>query len=460
MIRGEQAMSSWSLRQLIWICLGTITMVFLVSAASSVIARGAVTRATDQLNQHLLPAQERVMALSKAYVDEETGQRGFMLTGNQVSLEPYVAGKTTADRLVAELDASLAGDGEASRRLNAAVAAAGDWVTEAAEPQIAARRAGSIPPDQLEAMTLVGKRQFDQLRVRLSALEARTRELIAELFDRVRAAQQLTNIANGAAALLLLAGAIISYWLSRQMLLRPVASVLQDVTAVARGDYDRTICSAGLREVAMLADAAETMRGTLRDQTAALGKANEEIRQLSITDELTGLHNRRGFYPLAEAALHTARRYGRGYLLAYLDIDGLKQINDEQGHGVGDGLLSDVAEVLRATMRRSDILARIGGDEFCILVPQPEGEPAVLRQRIFLAFRRFNETANRPYSLSASIGLVKAWPSDFSTLDELLAHADKLMYEEKKTKHDSCSQIDLVAARNPATQDDHPVWHR
>ena len=90
-------------------------------------------------------------------------------------------------------------------------------------------------------MTLAGKRQFDQLRVRLSALEARTRELIAEQFDRVRAAQQLTNIVQGAAALLLLAGVIICDWLLRRMLMRPVASVLQDVTAVAGGDYDRTI---------------------------------------------------------------------------------------------------------------------------------------------------------------------------------------------------------------------------
>ena len=168
-----------------------------------------MTRAMDQLNEHLLPAQEQVAALGKAYVDEETGQRGFMLTDNQVSLEPYIAGKTEADRLVAKLHASLAGDGEASPS-SAAVATADDWATEVAEPQIAARRAGPIPPDQLEAMTLAGKRQFDQLRVQLSALEARTRALIAEQFDRVRAAQQRTSIVQGAAAVLLLAAVIIS----------------------------------------------------------------------------------------------------------------------------------------------------------------------------------------------------------------------------------------------------------
>ena len=410
MIRGQQAASRRSLRQLIWIFLGTITVAFLISAASPVIAGGAVTRAMDQLNEHLLPAQEQVAALGKAYVDEETGQRGFMLTDNQVSLEPYIAGKTEADRLVAKLHASLAGDGEASRRLSAAVATADDWATEVAEPQIAARRAGPIPPDQLEAMTLAGKRQFDQLRVQLSALEARTRALIAEQFDRVRAAQQRTSIVQGAAAVLLLAAVIISDWLSRHMLTRPVASMLQDVTAVAGGDYDRTVRSAGSREVAVLADAAETMRDSLRNRTAALEQANDEILRLSVTDELTGLNNRRGFYLLAEAALDTARRHGGSCLLGYLDVDGLKQINDEQGHRTGDDLLSDVAQVLRATLGQSDILARTGGDEFCMLVQHP-GEPAVLRERIFAALRRFNEAAaSRPYSLSASIGLVEACP--------------------------------------------------
>src|SRR6516225_2585961 len=101
----------------------------------------------DQLSQHMLPAQEQVAELSKAYVDQETGQRGFMLTADQTFLEPYSAGKTAADRLVADLQASLAGDAEAGRRLNAVVVAAQEWVTQAAEPQIAARRARSIPPD-------------------------------------------------------------------------------------------------------------------------------------------------------------------------------------------------------------------------------------------------------------------------------------------------------------------------
>ncbi len=172
----------------------------------------------------------------------------------------------------------------------------------------------------------------------------------------------------------------------------------------------------------------------VHDRTIALEKANEEIRELSITDELTGLHNRRGFYPLAEAALHSARRHDRRCVLAFLDVDGLKRVNDEQGHDVGDALLADVAGILRDTLRASDIVARMGGDEFCVLVAEPEGDQARLRERLLDAFRKFNETQNRPYHLSASVGLVEAWPADCGTVDQLLASADELMYEEKKTK--------------------------
>ena len=172
----------------------------------------------------------------------------------------------------------------------------------------------------------------------------------------------------------------------------------------------------------------------VRDRTAALEKANEEIRQLSVTDELTRLNNRRGFYMLAEPALRAARRHGSDCLLAFLDVDGLKRVNDQHGHNAGDNLIADVAQVLRATLRESDILARMGGDEFCLMVTEPEDPPAMLRKRLVEAFRSFNETKNRPYRLSASIGLIQAPATDSASVDELIARADDLMYEDKKTR--------------------------
>jgi len=170
------------------------------------------------------------------------------------------------------------------------------------------------------------------------------------------------------------------------------------------------------------------------DRTAALEQANAEIRELSVTDELTKLNNRRGFYLLADPALELARRHGRSCLLAFLDVDGLKRVNDEEGHEMGDELITDVADILRGTLRRSDIIARLGGDEFCVMVTEPEGNPTMLRSRILQAVKEFNETQERPYCVSASIGMVQTWPSETDNLDDLLARADQKMYEEKKNK--------------------------
>lgn len=175
----------------------------------------------------------------------------------------------------------------------------------------------------------------------------------------------------------------------------------------------------------------------VRDRTAALEKANEEIRRLSITDELTGLNNRRGFYLLAEQKLRGTHHLGHNCTLAYLDVDGLKRVNDEQGHEVGDALLKDVAQVLRGIRRESDILARLGGDEFCVMATESAGTSTALKERVTDAFRAFNETSARTYRLSASIGLVQASVHESPTADELLARADKLMYVAKRASRNS-----------------------
>jgi diguanylate cyclase (GGDEF)-like protein len=88
--------------------------------------------------------------------------------------------------------------------------------------------------------------------------------------------------------------------------------------------------------------------------------------------------------------------------------------------------------VLRAKLRQSDILARVGGDEFCVLVTDTEADPASLRGQLVEALRQFNETGARPYELSVSIGLMRVPATDSRTADELLARADELMYEQKK----------------------------
>lgn len=173
----------------------------------------------------------------------------------------------------------------------------------------------------------------------------------------------------------------------------------------------------------------------VRDRTAELEKANEEIHQLSVTDDLTGLSNRRGFHLLAGPAVLTAVRNGQACLLAFIDVDGLKAVNDQHGHDVGDMLIIDVARVLHDTIRGSDILARVGGDEFCILIVGFGAEAQVVRKRISDAFDSFNAHGHRPYVLAASMGLAQSEAPGVSTLDDLMGCADAMMYQDKRTRY-------------------------
>jgi len=158
-------------------------------------------------------------------------------------------------------------------------------------------------------------------------------------------------------------------------------------------------------------------------------------QNLSFVDELTGLFNRRGFLGHARPQLDLAARLHRPMLLIFVDLDGLKPINDRLGHAAGDQALIDTAAVLRSTFRERDIIARLGGDEFVVLVTDasvvnPDGLLARLDQRV----RTMNERPNRPFVLAFSTGVSRFDPGTPETLEELLSQADRRMYREKRRR--------------------------
>lgn len=159
------------------------------------------------------------------------------------------------------------------------------------------------------------------------------------------------------------------------------------------------------------------------------------LRSLSLIDDLTGLYNRRGFSDLGEQYLKLARRSGRGVTMVYLDLDRFKTINDSLGHHIGDRALIQVAEILRASFRRSDIIARLGGDEFAVLALEASGEGSdLLIQRLRDRFAEFNHSSRESYQLSVSIGVARHEGDLRVRLDDLLAEADSAMYAEKRAK--------------------------
>lgn len=165
-------------------------------------------------------------------------------------------------------------------------------------------------------------------------------------------------------------------------------------------------------------------------------KIEEALRKLSLTDELTGVYNRRGFMTLAAQQIKIANRLKRELLLISTDLDDLKVINDTMGHNEGDQALLDAVSILQETFRSSDIIARIGGDEFVILqIRIPDDTLSASIDRLQETLGKHNLQSKKPYKLSLSLGSVVYNPADATSLEQLLAEADVKMYEHKKSKN-------------------------
>jgi diguanylate cyclase (GGDEF)-like protein len=171
-----------------------------------------------------------------------------------------------------------------------------------------------------------------------------------------------------------------------------------------------------------------------REREDALRRNAELLENLSLIDELTQLRNRRGFFDLAEQALKVAKREQYAVALFFMDLNGLKLINDTLGHSAGDQALRDAAEILRRTFRDSDILARLGGDEFVALAHvHREANPVEDRLREHLD--EFNARGERPYSLGLSIGTTVVDVTREEELGTLIDRADAEMYQQKRRLH-------------------------
>ncbi|MBF0558756.1 MAG: GGDEF domain-containing protein [Nitrospirae bacterium] len=167
----------------------------------------------------------------------------------------------------------------------------------------------------------------------------------------------------------------------------------------------------------------------------ALKDMEDKLRTLSLTDELTGLYNRRGFMTFAEQLLKLSKRQNKGLFMLYSDLDDLKAINDTFGHQEGDLALIDAANVLKATCRESDIIARIGGDEFVMMTAGRAGDNMeMIVGRLQENIRDHNTREKRSYALSISFGISHYDPESLSSIDELLEDAEKSMYGQKKKK--------------------------
>jgi diguanylate cyclase (GGDEF)-like protein/PAS domain S-box-containing protein len=164
----------------------------------------------------------------------------------------------------------------------------------------------------------------------------------------------------------------------------------------------------------------------------------ESLRALSITDALTGLHNRRGLFALADQQIKLANRSRKCLYVLYADLDNLKTINDKFGHQEGDAALKTTADILRKTFRESDTIARIGGDEFVVIAGSDEKRNSgLIQKRLQQGLDAYNTEAHSGYKLAFSIGIVFYDPQRPVSFEDLMNEADRIMSIKKKENRSS-----------------------
>lgn len=159
-----------------------------------------------------------------------------------------------------------------------------------------------------------------------------------------------------------------------------------------------------------------------------------DIQGVNLRDELTGLRSAKGFYLLAEQAFRYSRRVQEPFGVLFVDMDNLKVINDRQGHSVGSVALVETAKLLTASFRETDVIGRVGGDEFVVAGQFKQIELAIAVQRLRKALARKNQAIGQRFSISLSMGYTVTEDFAHDTLQSLVKKADEAMYEEKRAK--------------------------
>lgn len=220
-------------------------------------------------------------------------------------------------------------------------------------------------------------------------------------------------------------------------ILRPVARLMQQAENLSAGDLDTALTWTGRDELSRLGNTMDQMRRCL--QTSF-----QRIQDLAVTDELTHLPNRRAFQHEAGRALELGLRYERPLTLVIIDLDHFKQVNDTWGHPVGDAVLQDAARIIHSSIRRTDICARIGGEEFALCMPETDLQDAeAVTEKIRTRIAAHAFAHNQP--LTASFGLAPLMPDQ--TLDSLMLDADLALYQ---AKHQGRNQVVIFSNGQPA----------
>jgi len=413
------------------LAVSTIPVVVLIFAVVYAVAAQTTASRTNAEVDRTNTVRQLLAEIQDDLAVAESSVRGFLLTGRQGMRMDYEEAVATLRSDLEDLDIPLRAALQRKRldRLQ-------ELVDERLDTFSAALGVGSgrTPPDEERLVTLLmhGQTITDTMRGLTEQMRLTADELVAQQisardasFRRSYLVQVVARPAAVFAAMILMASF--------------TAGIVKRVGRI-RHNAKRLDEGRPLDEPDSSQDELGGLSRTLVRTGSHLSELQEELRRLATVDELTKLANRRGFFALAEHQLLVAARTRTGVALLFMDVDGLKNVNDEFGHSMGDLLLKEAADVIRETIRVSDLAGRLGGDEFCVLLMgDPELDPERAVERLRQTTADHNARPGQLFQLSLSIG-VSALPAGRSvTLEELIDAADEGMYEDKRGKRGSQS---------------------
>jgi CHASE3 domain sensor protein len=256
---------------------GGLLALLLITVAATLLVQDRLSQARNQLSDVLRPAQVAAAALDQTYVDQETTQLSFLLTGDSSQLGPYHSGLASTARLRKLLGEQLVDDPASVQLLNQVDTDSATWRGEAVEPEIAARQQGTLTVASLQDRAAYDAQLFDMLRDDLGALQNRANELVAAELQQANSAQTAVyRLAIGAGAFAVVLSAV-AFLVLRRSLVRPLNGLIAQVRRVRAGDLDRSVDASGPAEIAEVADAVDDMRVRILTETARSAAGQQRV---------------------------------------------------------------------------------------------------------------------------------------------------------------------------------------
>jgi diguanylate cyclase (GGDEF)-like protein len=409
--------------------LALMTPPVLVLVATVAFGFRAEDSTTERLRlvEHTYQVKDTLGDVFDDLVDAESGMRGYLITGTEEFLAPYDEGMARLDHDLARLTLLLRDDPTESRRLNDLRLLIPELLRILQQLRPFAPIIDAVDPHRVAPILTDGRVIMDEIRTTLTAMTDHQDRLLGLRQAALTRARHLAFLVEAVALPMSVLIALVSVFAFARRLAGRLAAIERNAGRLEEGiplgppeEYEDEVGHLS-RVVALIGE-----------RIAAL---QDDLRRSAAVDPLTHLNNRRGFMPIAEHQLKVAQRTHEPTALVFLDVDGLKHVNDTLGHACGDTLISEAAMVLRTTFRASDLTARLGGDEFCALL---RGDSALTAERAVERMQEAVDAVNaeegRTFQLSLSVGIARFDPDDPVSLDGLIETADGRMYAHKRAK--------------------------